>query len=106
MNLNTWKFGVLLNVAVLCGVLIGLRQSFQTLAPEVISRITVFSIAFINFIFFAVRPRTISHSKGDGTRSSALRESWLVLSERPTLSALVFIQLWAVARCFASIILI
>lgn len=105
-NPNRLKSAIVLNTAAICGVLIGFWQSSQVLSAEAISRTAVFLVAFVNLMFFVIRPRIRSMSAGDGVRPHPLRESWRVFSERPIVTALVFVQVWAVARVLGSIILI
>jgi uncharacterized membrane protein (DUF2068 family) len=104
-NPTKLKSAIVVNVAAVSGVLIGFRQSSQALSAEATARIAVFLLAFVNLLFFVIRPRIRSMSAGDGIRPHPLTESWRVFSERPIVTALVSVQVWAVARVLGSIIL-
>lgn len=104
-NPRKLKLAIVVNVAAVCGVFIGFWQSSQALSAEATSRTAVFLLAFVNLMFFVIRPRIKSISAGDGIRPHPLRETWHVFSERPIVTALVFVQVWAVARVLGSIIL-
>jgi hypothetical protein len=89
-----------------CGVFLGFWYSDYVLSAEAISRIAVFSLAFFNILFFVVQPRLAGASVVEGKRRNPYHEFWIVISERPVIAALLFVQLWGTSRVLASVIML
>jgi len=101
-----WTKVVWLNAVMVCGIWLGFWSSHQSLSAQATSRIAIFFLAFFNMLFFVVQPRLAHASLEEGVRRNQYREFCTVLSERPVITALLFMQLWGAARSLASVITI
>jgi hypothetical protein len=99
-GLSRRKLAVLLNVAAVIGVAIGMAAG-NTKQLEYGVRAGVFIIAFVNFMFFIVRPRIIA------ARATGISVSWFQLSldavrEQPFMAALTILLLTGASRSAAA----
>jgi hypothetical protein len=88
---------VWMNCAVVSGIVIGLWSTPQSLSDEATGRIAVFFLAVFNLLFLVAQPRLAQRSSD--TRSTLFKETWVAITERPLVTVLVAMQLWAVAQC-------
>jgi len=91
-----------LNCAVIPGIVLGLWNAPHTISAEATGRVAVFFFAFTNLLFLIAQRRQRSLS----SQRTLFREAWATVAERPVITALVIMQLWAVARCVGSVIIL
>lgn len=91
-----------LNCAVIVGIVVGFWSSPKSLSAQMAGCVAVFFFAFFNLLFL-VAPLRLAQRSAD-TQSNIYREAWDAIAERPLISTLVLLQLWAVARCLGTVI--
>ena len=91
---------VWLNCAAIAGIVIGLWSGHQSLPSEALGRLAVFVLATFNLLFLVAQPRVTRSSEAN----TVFREAWAALSERPLVTVLVALQLWAVGRFVGAVI--
>lgn len=90
------------NYAALIGVIIGLSSAAHSLSGQATGRIAVYCFAGFNFLLLEAQPRLAQRTHE--IRSSLYKEAWIAVAERPIISLLVLMQLWAVGRCVGTVI--
>jgi hypothetical protein len=101
-QLPLWKRVLFTNAMAAGGVWIGFASSGVKLSAILQSRIAVFTVIFMNLMFLVVAPRINAQKNAGGTSLNPWRVFYQVLSERPLITALVILQLLAVARATAT----
>jgi hypothetical protein len=91
-----------LNCAVVAGIIIGFSTSGYSLSAQVAGIVAVFFFAFFNLLFLEAHPRLAQSAPGN--RSNVYKEALAAVTERPIITMLVVLQLWAVARCLGTVI--
>jgi uncharacterized membrane protein (DUF2068 family) len=97
-----WKRALVANAIAASGVILGFASSGAKLSPEYSVPIAVYTFAFIDFMFLAVRPRIMA-DRAIGTPKPTLSGIALdIVRERRFIVVLVVIQLLAVSRAATS----
>lgn len=91
-----------LNCAVVAGIIIGFSTSGYSLSAQAMGIVAVSFLALFNLVFLEAQPRLAESASGN--RSSVYKEAWSAIAERPIITMLVALQLWAVARCLGTVI--
>ena len=101
-QLPFWKRAVFTNAIAAIGVYVGFASSGVKLPTILQSRIAVFTFAFLNFMFLVVAPRINAPKNAGEAALNPWRVFYQVVSERPFITILLVLQLWAVARAAAA----
>jgi uncharacterized membrane protein (DUF2068 family) len=101
-QLPFWKRAVFTNAIAAIGVYVGFASSGVKLPTILQSRIAVFTFAFLNFMFLVVAPRINARRNAGEAALNPWRVFYQVVSERPFITALLILQLPAVARATAT----
>jgi hypothetical protein len=91
-----------LNCAAIAGSIIGLSSAGHSLSGQATGRVAVFFFAGFNLLLVEAQPRLAQRAAE--IRGNLYKEAWAAIAERPIISLLVLMQLWAVARCLGTVI--
>jgi len=91
-----------LNCAAIAGIVLGFSSAGHSLSAQATGRVAVFFFALFNLLLLEAQPRLAQ--RAPELRSNLYKESWAVLNEKPLITVLVIMQLWAVARCVGTVI--
>jgi hypothetical protein len=91
-----------LNCAAIAGIIIGLSSAGRSLSGQAAGRVAVFFFAGFNLLLLEAQPRLAQRDAE--VRGNLYKEAWTAIAERPIISLLVLMQLWAVARCPGTVI--
>ena len=91
-----------LNCAVIAGIIVGFSSSGHSITAQAMGRVAVFFFALSNFLFLEVQPRLAKNAPE--VRRNLYSEAWAAVAERPLISVLVLMQLWAGSRSLGTVI--